>query len=58
MKVPNVKDFSDLRNVNTTVVPILWVEEGIDKLGEKSLAIVENIVFVANAMNKNKNWNL
>ena len=58
MKVPNVEEFSDLRNVNTTVVPILWVEEGIDKLGEKSLAIVENIVFVANAMNKNKNWNL
>ena len=55
MKVPNVEEFSELRNVNTTVVPILWVEEGIDKLGEKSLAIVENIVFVANAMNKNKN---
>ena len=45
MKVPNLEEFSDLSKVNTTVMPILWVEEGIE-LGPEKLAILENILFV------------
>ena len=34
MNVKKLKNFQPLSNINDTVVPILWFEEGIDQLGE------------------------
>ncbi|XP_023340658.1 platelet glycoprotein 4 [Eurytemora carolleeae] len=33
--------FDDLANVNDTVVPVLWFEEGIDKLGEDIVKVLK-----------------
>jgi len=52
MKVPNLEEFSDLSKVNTTILPILWVEEGMDELEPKNFAILENILFVLNVIEK------
>ena len=41
MKVPNVKDFSALSHVNTTVIPILWLQEGIDELGPEIVGVLK-----------------
>ena len=37
MNVKKLKNFSHLSNINDTVIPILWVEEGIDQLGKLNL---------------------
>ena len=44
MKVPNVADFSALSKVNTTVIPILWLEEGIDELGPEIVGVLKKAV--------------
>jgi len=44
MKVPNLEVFSDLSKVNTTVIPILWLEEGIDELGPEIVGVLKQAV--------------
>lgn len=44
MKVPNLEAFSDLSKVKTTVIPILWLEEGIDELGPKIVGYLKKAV--------------
>jgi len=44
MKVPNLESFTDLSKVNTTVIPIVWLEEGIDELGPKIVGVLKKAV--------------
>ena len=44
MKVPNLEAFSHLSKVKTTVIPILWLEEGIDELGPKIVGYLKKAV--------------
>ena len=44
MKVPQLKAFSDLSYVNSTVIPILWLEEGIDELGPEIVGVLKKAV--------------
>ena len=44
MKVPHVTDFSALSKVNTTVIPILWLEEGVEELGPEIVGVLKRAV--------------
>ena len=44
MKVPKLESFSDLSKVETAVIPILWLEEGIDKLGPEIVGVLKKAV--------------
>jgi len=44
MKVPKLESFSDLSKVKTTVIPILWLEEGIDELGPEIVGVLKKAV--------------
>ena len=44
MKVPNLEAFSDLSKVKTAVIPIVWMEEGIDKLGPDIVGVLKKAV--------------
>ena len=44
MKVPNLEAFSDLSKVQTAVIPILWLEEGIDELGPEIVGVLKKAV--------------
>ena len=44
MKVPNLESFSDLSKVKTAVIPIVWLEEGIDELGPKIVGVLKKAV--------------
>ena len=44
MNVPKLERYSDLRNINSTVIPILWLEEGIDELGPEIVGVLKQAV--------------
>jgi len=44
MKVPNLESFTDLSKVKTAVIPIVWMEEGIDKLGPDIVGVLKKAV--------------
>jgi len=41
MNVKKLKNFQPLSNINDTVVPILWFEEGIDQLGTELINVLK-----------------
>jgi len=41
MNVKKLKNFSHLSSINDTVIPILWFEEGIDKLGTDLINVLK-----------------
>ena len=45
MMVPKLDIYSDLSGINdTTVIPILWMEEGIDELGPELIGVLKQAV--------------
>ena len=44
MNVPNLRTYGDLSNVKSTVIPILWLEEGIDELGPEIVGVLKKAV--------------
>ena len=44
IKVPNLESFSDLSKVKTAVIPILWLDEGIDQLGPEIVGLLKKAV--------------
>ena len=44
MMVPRLEIFTDLSQINTTVIPILWMEEGIDELGPDLVGVLKQAV--------------
>jgi len=44
MMVPRLETFTDLSKINTTVIPILWMEEGIDELGPDLVGVLKQAV--------------
>ena len=44
MNVPRIPGFPDLAKVNTTLIPILWSEEGINKLGPEIITTLKQVV--------------
>jgi len=44
MNVPRIEGYTDLAKINTTVIPILWMEEGIDELGSELIGVLKQAV--------------
>ena len=44
MNVPKIANYDDLAAINTTVIPILWMEEGIDELGPEIIGVLKQAV--------------
>ena len=44
MNVPNIANYDDLAHINDTVIPILWMEEGIDELGPEIIGVLKQAV--------------
>ena len=44
MNVPKIANYDDLAHINTTVIPILWMEEGIDELGPEIIGVLKQAV--------------
>ena len=44
MNVPRIPGFPDLAKVNTTLIPILWSEEGINKLSPEIISTLKLVV--------------
>ena len=45
MMVPKLDIYTDLSGINsTTVIPILWMEEGIDELGPELIGVLKQAV--------------
>lgn len=44
MNVPKIANYDDLAHINTTVIPILWMEEGIDELGPEIIGVLKTAV--------------
>ena len=44
MKVPKLDIYTDLSKINTTVIPICWMEEGIDELGPELIGVLKQAV--------------
>ena len=44
MNVPKIANYDDLAHINNTVIPILWMEEGIDELGPEIIGVLKQAV--------------
>ena len=44
MNVPQIANYDDLAHINNTVIPILWMEEGIDELGPEIIGVLKQAV--------------
>ena len=44
MMVPKLDIYTDLSKINTTVIPICWMEEGIDELGPELIGVLKQAV--------------
>jgi len=50
MKVHNMKMFDPMKDINDTVIPILWFNEGIDELGDDIVNVLKRAVTEPNTI--------